>query len=330
MAVCKCSRDKAAVMLHNAQTNKDHAELAKSVLHEDSKYKFPGRGQRAVYVFNIEEAIIFLDCLPHRHTGDIKQYIRNQFLRLTGGDLSLVPEIVQNAQSNGFVQQAAREVLNLPVAASVVMPAAVAVIDHEADEDRAMKKRKFEIEMARMELENQTIDIQNQKMQAEVNNFKIESAKKNKITLEELFGGPQNMDDRDRMMLNDSVRNMAFPNASQTTLSITNGQAAITNVPSAQIEQFTTDDLIREAGFRPTKELLLSVGRALAAKYRVTYPGKEPMTCKRYVDGAQRDVKFYLLTDKPWLLEEAERVCVASKNNPEPGQSTLARFVTRA
>jgi hypothetical protein len=101
-------------MLRNAQLNEHHGELAKSVLH--AKHKFPGKGQKDTYVFDIEEAIIFLDCLPHRHTGDIKQHIRTQFLRVTAGDPSLHAEVERNAQSGGFLQQAAREVLDVPQA----------------------------------------------------------------------------------------------------------------------------------------------------------------------------------------------------------------------
>eukprot|EP00961_Rhodomonas_salina_P273853 3699863-Rhodomonas_salina.1 len=94
MAITEKDRKQSLKMLENAFKSRDHGEKAHRLLWD--KHKFPGAGQRLTYVLNIDEAIEFLDCLPDRYTNDMKAYIREQFLRVTGGDPTLHDEIDRN------------------------------------------------------------------------------------------------------------------------------------------------------------------------------------------------------------------------------------------
>eukprot|EP00961_Rhodomonas_salina_P107822 1451907-Rhodomonas_salina.1 len=74
MAVTGCTRQQCNSMINNALHSVDHNNKAKRLLWD--KHQFPGRGQHPTFVMTVDEAIEFIDCLPTRHTDDIKEYIR--------------------------------------------------------------------------------------------------------------------------------------------------------------------------------------------------------------------------------------------------------------
>eukprot|EP00961_Rhodomonas_salina_P225732 3052327-Rhodomonas_salina.1 len=111
MAVTGRDRKQSHKMIENAFDSVDHGEKTHRLLWD--KHQFPGAGQRPIWVVTIDEAIEFLDCLPDRHTNEVKAYIRTQFLRVTGGDPTLHDEIDRNAGSTGTIQQLAREAVGI-------------------------------------------------------------------------------------------------------------------------------------------------------------------------------------------------------------------------
>jgi hypothetical protein len=197
MAVTGQVRVNATMMITNAIKSEQNATKANRLLHE--RHKFPGRGQQDIWIVNIDEAIEFLDCLPDKHTDDVKRYIRNQFFRVMGGDPSLHEEINRNAQSNGVVQQAAREIVGLPVTNRNVLT--------EYDvEDRAFKKRRETLEMDKeemalkerparfaLEMAKQQADLAKQqadlaKQQADLTEQRVQSASRMMVVHENFEG----------------------------------------------------------------------------------------------------------------------------------------------
>eukprot|EP00961_Rhodomonas_salina_P063900 858771-Rhodomonas_salina.2 len=71
IAVTGCDRKQCHKMIENTLKRVNHSEKAHQFLWD--KHKFPGMGQRPTYVLTINEAISFTDCLPARHTEDVKE-----------------------------------------------------------------------------------------------------------------------------------------------------------------------------------------------------------------------------------------------------------------
>eukprot|EP00961_Rhodomonas_salina_P048136 646502-Rhodomonas_salina.1 len=91
MAVTGCDRKQCHKMIENAFKSVDHSKKAHQFLWD--KHKFAGPGQRPTYVLTINEAIGFIDCIPTRHTEDVKQYIRKQFVDTTETQQTFLTEL---------------------------------------------------------------------------------------------------------------------------------------------------------------------------------------------------------------------------------------------
>eukprot|EP00961_Rhodomonas_salina_P110535 1487307-Rhodomonas_salina.1 len=55
---------------------------------------------------------------------------------------------------------------------------------------------------------------------------------------------------------------------------------------------------------KPTRGDRIHIGRLIAQGDRERYQ-REPLTCQRWVAGVQRDVRCYLKSDGPWMLDVA-------------------------
>ena len=106
MAITCRSRHDSYNLVCNSLKSVVNGEKANKLVWD--KHKFPGSGQRDTWVVTIKEATSYLQCLPHKYTQDVLDYIENQFFRVTGGDPSLHVEIENNSQSNHPIAQAAR------------------------------------------------------------------------------------------------------------------------------------------------------------------------------------------------------------------------------
>lgn len=220
------------------------------------------------YVITYDECFELLSFLPRKRVRGIRQYIDRQFARLRAGDQSLHAEVDARASNDGMEAQMARSSLGMPTQNVI----------QEDPEERAIKRRKMLAEVVRMEKENEE--------------YSLQVAEKNKAAFERLFG---KMDQRDEIMLKDSVMNDLY---GKGFTAVSNGDA-IMGGPSR--EEITIDEVIKKVGMKPTSALRIKIGKLIARGYRDRYQ-REPPTCKRWVDGAQRDVKCYLKSDEPWML----------------------------
>lgn len=107
MAICKCDREQAQVMVKNALKSVNHGEKARRLLVE--RFKFPGLNQRPTLVVTLDEALQFIDCLPDKHTEEVKAYIRLQFSRYVCGEETMHEELDENAEHTDIFTEMARE-----------------------------------------------------------------------------------------------------------------------------------------------------------------------------------------------------------------------------
>eukprot|EP00961_Rhodomonas_salina_P092780 1248595-Rhodomonas_salina.1 len=114
MAVTGCTRPQCNSMIHNALNSVEHNNKAKRLLWD--KHQFPGRGQHPTFVLTVDEAIDFIDCLPTRHTEDIKAHIRKQFLDTPETQQAFLAEVgnkrpreTENLEPAGYVYAAFSE-----------------------------------------------------------------------------------------------------------------------------------------------------------------------------------------------------------------------------
>eukprot|EP00961_Rhodomonas_salina_P299671 3939114-Rhodomonas_salina.1 len=210
--------------------------------------------------------------LPPKHVGHVLDHIDTTFQGVQGGDMRIVERVFENAASDAPINRVARDGLGLP-------------LDTIADpEERALKKRCMQVDIERMKADVERMENENKQAA-------LELARKTKDTFQDLFGG---MDDRDEIMLKDTLMNSLYS---------TGAVGMITNGACVR-EEITIDEIVKAVGMRPSHSISIQVGRLIAKAYRERH-NKEPPTCKRYVQGAQRDVKTYLKADEPWMLDVA-------------------------
>ena len=101
----------ANVMIKNALTSAQNGEKANRLLH--TTHKFTGQGGKEAWVVTIKEATSYLQCLPHKYTLGVLDYIEDQFFRVTVGDPSLHEEIDRNAKRKHVFACAMRESLDV-------------------------------------------------------------------------------------------------------------------------------------------------------------------------------------------------------------------------
>eukprot|EP00961_Rhodomonas_salina_P164865 2221593-Rhodomonas_salina.1 len=232
------------------------------------RHTVPGFEQPTPLV-TFQEGMQLLRLLPPKHVGHVLEHIDATFQGVQGGDMRIVDRVAENAASDAPINRVARDGLGLP-------RDTIGMI--EDPETRALKKRRMLAEVVRMEKENEE--------------YALEVAEKNKAAFERLFG---RMDDRDQLMLKDSVMNgMYGPTAAKM----------ITDGNENTREETTIDEVITKVGNKPTRGDRIQIGKLVAQGYRERYQ-REPPMCRRWVDGAQRDVKCYLKSDEPWMLDIA-------------------------
>ena len=76
MAITGLSRDDSNDLIYNSFRSTSHSEKVNKLVWD--KHKFPGSGQREIYVVTIKEATSYLQCLPHKYTQDVLDYIEKQ------------------------------------------------------------------------------------------------------------------------------------------------------------------------------------------------------------------------------------------------------------
>jgi hypothetical protein len=112
--------------------------------------------------------LIMSNCLHGEKAEELGSRILEQFARHQGGDRTLIPEIIQQSESNSLAAQMARSAVGLPV------DAATAVADTcETPEDRELKRRRLMAEVVHMELENSRLQQENSLKTLEACNMMI-------------------------------------------------------------------------------------------------------------------------------------------------------------
>ena len=283
MAITCRSRHDSANLVCNSLKSAVNGEKAKKLLWD--KHQFPGSGQREIYVVTIKEATSYLQCLPHKYTQDVLDYIENQFFRVTGGDPSLHEEIQNNSESNHPINQAARETVGLPIVVTDVI-------------EPELKKRRLMIEMEEREfaLKERIFALKEREVRMNrehvIETFNV---------IKDLSGGT--FDSREQQLYKDIMLNSVMPRRQQM---ITNGDKDITKdsemITTQDItNEITVSDTIIKLKYRIHKGVLTTIGKIMAKQWRDQNPGKEIPTVKKLVDGSIRDVKRYFEKDRPML-----------------------------
>jgi hypothetical protein len=115
-------------------------------------------------------------------------------------------------------------------------------------------------------------------------------------------------EDQDRLMLADHVRNVLLAARSQMAQTALPGASGSVHIALPEPPRvWTISERVLELGYpayftrvgnqERGHRYLIMIGKRLAQKYRQRYPGSDPKTSRRCVDGAQRPVATYRETD---------------------------------
>lgn len=113
------------------------------------------------------------------------------------------------------------------------------------------------------------------------------------------------MDQRDQLFFRDAVRVIGRNLFVHTT---TNSQQEIVAETALQPELSISETFMRNGIPHPTKDMLLKAGRLASKRYREDHDGERPPTRRQHVDGVEREVNHYYMSDLPWL-SEIVRLC---------------------
>ena len=223
-------------------------------------FQFPGRGQSSQPVITFPGAIKLAMFLPGENAKKNRSSMVRILQRYYAGDESLIAEIEANASSASPVAEMARASLESE------QPSAI---------DTAMKRRREELELTKLEA-----DIKSQEMQ-NVKTFK---------ELMDMMDPNWERDARLKLNTQDWIKNIAFSQPG-------GAQAAIENGNSTGVKCITISEVAQKLGYRLKAGDLTRIGRNVARAYHKEYK-EAPPKCSRFVDGAVRDVNGY--TDREW------------------------------
>ena len=309
-----CTRDFIMVYADcSAKTaNKIWERLSESrkqeVATECRSFKFPGQGQTEQSVITFKGALKLSMWIGGENAKKYRAAMVSILQRYYAGDGSLLDEVEANAQSSGPIQQMARESL----------AAEKAVEDEEEALSLPFKKRRMELDMARMEAEVEARRIANHAAELEVEAKKIanraaelcnsaterEHLKQVKENYKDLCTDTV-MDERARLILKDNFLNMAMLNGS-TAGGASGGQGLLTNGKPTSLS-LVADKLKMSLS---TGELI-SLGQELKKRY-VEKHGKPPPKHSQLCGGRATLVNTYMEADNP-LIEEVLLAHVAGR-----------------
>jgi hypothetical protein len=256
-------------------------------------FQFPGQGNKPEPVITFKGALKLIMLVSGQKAAMYRSAMVKILQKYYAGDSSLLEEVEANAQSAGPIQQMAR--------ASLVGEA-VPVEDEEAL-SLPFKKRRMELEFAKMEAEVHTIQIANQ---AAAQAHSREHLTKIKDSYQELCEDKL-MDERARVILKDSFLNMALLQAPMARIGDGAGPALITD--GAPISLSLVRDQLHLN--QVTDDELISVGQRVSKDYEAQH-GKRPSKHTQLLKGRATMVNTYCERDRP-LLEAALRLYVAGK-----------------
>ena len=252
-------------------------------------FQFPGKGNKIEPVITFQGVLKLVMLVSGQKAALYRSAMVKILQKYYAGDSSLLEEVEANAQSAGPIQQMAR--------ASLVGEA-VPVEDEEAL-SLPFKKRRMELELARMDADVHTIQIANRASERE-------HLTKIKDSYQELCEDKL-MDERARVILKDSFLNMALLQAPMARIGDGAGPALI--MDGAPISLSLVRDQLHLN--QVTDDELISVGQRVSKDYEAQH-GKRPSKHTQLLKGRATMVNTYCERDRP-LLEAALRLYVAGK-----------------
>ena len=278
--------------------------IKEELSHFCGQYQFPGHGQRPELVINFPGALKLTMVIGGENAKKYRSKMVGILQRYYAGDGSLLDEVEANAQSSGPVQQMAR-----------------ASLAAESQEEEALslpfKKRRMELDLAKMEteieagrianhaaeLENEAKKIANRSAEHEgeakrLSNVETEHEHLTKVTAsyKDLCVDTV-MDERARLILKDNFLNMAML---QGPSQAGGGQGLLTNGKPTSLSL-----VAEKLKLKLSTGELISLGQELKKKY-VEKHGKPPSKHEQLCGGRATMVNTYMEADNP-LIEELLR-----------------------
>lgn len=249
-----------------------------------SDRSMPGKGNGHTKLITFEHAIELVMVLPGRVAKETRMQFADIIRRYLAGDHSLISEVRENAQSSSPVAVLARESLGITT-----------------DEDLTRKRRRDELELERLNVENAKMSMENKQ-----SNFKF-------------FLGT--MDDLDPHWKKDT---RLLTQTKDLLKNICLGPQAITDgTGKAAPPPLYIHEVALQLGFgRLSHAEACKVGRRAVEMYRAKYD-EDPPTRLQFVDGAERQVKAYT-EEHRGLLEGAVQHVMTKMHCPVMWKS--ARF----
>jgi hypothetical protein len=109
----------------------------------------------------------------------------------------------------------------------------------------------------------------------------------------EILSALGGLEARDKLMLRDATRNIIARHAG----------IALNSTPSVGATGYGVGNRLVELGYRYSLDVVKIIGRRVAARYRRAF-NAEPQTCKRWIDGEERDVNFYVKPEAVAMLDD--------------------------
>lgn len=262
-------------------------------------FQFPGKGNRLEPVITFQGVLKLIMLVSGQKAALYRSAMVKILQKYYAGDGSLLEEVEANAQSAGPIQQMAR--------ASLVAEAVPV-------EDEALslpfKKRRMELEMAKLEAEVEAKRLANEEKKhsnraAELANSTTEYEQVKDITSN--YRGlceDKVMDERARLILKDKFLNMAMLQGCGEAAG--GGQALLTNSKPISLSL-----VAHELGMKVSSNDLISIGQELKKRY-VDKHGKAPTKHEQLCGGRATMVNSYMDVDRP-LLEDVLKWHVAGK-----------------
>lgn len=284
---------------NNKQASQIWSRLSLEQLDELSSFRrnfqFPGQGQSEQPVLDFKGILKLIMMVGGENAKKYRSAMVSILQRYYAGDGLLLDEVEANAQSAGPIQQMARESLAAELTGE----------DEKEGFTWPFKKRRMELEMARMEVEVEARRIANRT--AELSNTAMEREHFMKVTesYKELCLDTV-IDERARLILKDNFLNMAMLNGLSTAGGAGGGQRMLTNGKPTSLS-LVADKLKMSLS---TGELI-SLGQELKRRY-VEKHGKSPPKHSQLCGGRATLVNTYMEADEP-LIEEVLRAHVAGR-----------------
>ena len=238
--------------------------------------KFAGSGQRETPTMTLRGLQRLLLILGSKVASEFRVLLEGTFTRVMAGDPSLIEVISSNAASDAPIHQAYRQALAQEPVAPVL--------------DEIVRKRKAEEDQALFEMEMT-------ERHAKVKDGYVARIK-DFVSVMDMLNADWKSDARLCLQLQDSLKNVVLNNGNAPVSAITNGDPPPT-------QSLTIGEMAQRMGFSLKHADQVAIGHSVSKAYLKKH-GKKPSKCRRWVDGAEREVNAYTEADRH-LIEAAVR-----------------------